>query len=376
MQAISHGAVKTPGETLTQAWAPESWADTIGTLVQRYAGEGPRIGPAERAYAEEAFRNLAHDTQLSIREALAQSVKAVRDLPREIALSLAEDAEPVALPMLKDSQALTDDDLAQMLRGGSAAKQIAIAHRRRLSAALCHAVIDTGNETAVARLVANDGAALEEAHLQRILEEYQASDPVFDALARRPDLPNSIYEALVSTQNARLRDYLADERELPLDRASDLVLQTRERATISVLRTGSARDEAEDLVKRLHAGGRLTPPIIIRALCVGDLPFFEAAMAELARVPLQNARLLIHDRGPEGLESLYLRTGMSERLFPAFRAAVRLIPEIQYDGGAHDRERFVSRMIERMLTQFEDPALKMPAEDIDYLMSKLTHLVA
>jgi hypothetical protein len=71
-----------------------------------------------------------------------------------------------------------------------------------------------------------------------------------------------------------------------------------------------------------------------------------------------------------------MKTGMPERLFPAFRAALRLIPEIDYDGGAHDRERFVSRMIERMLTQFEDPALKMPAEDIDYLMSKLTQLVA
>src|SRR3546814_17468864 len=65
---------------------------------------------------------------------------------------------------------------------------------------------------------------------------------------------------------------------------------------------------------------------------------------------------------------------MPERLFSAVRAAVQILAEEDYDGGRNDRERFVSRIIERLLTQFEDPASKMNQDDIDYLMAKLRQL--
>jgi len=122
--------------------------------------------------------------------------------------------------------------------------------------------------------------------------------------------------------------------------------------------------------------GRLTPTLVIRALCVGDMAFFEAAMARLANVPMKNARKLIHDGGDLGLRSIYEKAKMPERLFSAVRAATQILAEEQYDGGRNDRERFVARIIERLLTQFEDPASKMSQDDIDYLMNKLRQLAA
>src|SRR3546814_21096891 len=67
---------------------------------------------------------------------------------------------------------------------------------------------------------------------------------------------------------------------------------------------------------------------------------------------------------------------MPERLFSAVRAAVQILAEEDYDGGRNDRERFVSRIIERLLTQLEDPASTMTQDDIDYLMAKLRQLAA
>jgi uncharacterized protein (DUF2336 family) len=129
-------------------------------------------------------------------------------------------------------------------------------------------------------------------------------------------------------------------------------------------------------VFQIHVNGRLTPTLVIRALCVGDMPFFEAAIARLANVPMKNARKLIHDGGDLGLRSIYEKANMPERLFSAVRAAVQILAEEQYDGGRNDRERFVARIIERLLTQFEDPASKMTQDDIDYLMNKLRQLAA
>ena len=96
----------------------------------------------------------------------------------------------VSLPVLKYSEVLTDDDLIEIVRGeNAAAKQVAIAQRVTVSTAVADALIDTGNETAVARLVANEGAELTEEALGRVMADYNESEVVSDSISRRPSLP-------------------------------------------------------------------------------------------------------------------------------------------------------------------------------------------
>jgi uncharacterized protein (DUF2336 family) len=116
--------------------------------------------------------------------------------------------------------------------------------------------------------------------------------------------------------------------------------------------------------------------LLLRALCVGDLNFFERAMSRLTGLPVSNVRILIHDKGMLGLEPLYLRANLPKTLFPAFRAAINLVVESDYDGGPNDRERYIERLLERMLTQFNDPATRIAPNDIEYLMAKLRQIAA
>jgi uncharacterized protein YbaP (TraB family) len=68
--------------------------------------------------------------------------------------------------------------------------------------------------------------------------------------------------------------------------------------------------------------------------------------------------------------------GLPKALFPAFRAAISLVVETDYDGGRNDRQRYIERITQRMLTKFEDPATRIAADDIEYLMAKLRQLAA
>lgn len=357
--------------------SPSVRAETTSKIAAQYDRKYPRMTPAERRLAEEIFRKLAHDAEVLVREALAANLKNTPDLPHDLALSLARDVDTVSLPVLKYSEVLTDDDLIEIVRGENAdAKQVAIAQRASVSTAVADALIDTGNETAVARLVANEGAELSEEALGRVMSDYQESEVVADSISRRPVLPPAISEQLVSVMAKKLESYLVSKHDLPADAAANLILQTRERATVSLLSRGASGADLEELVYQIHVNGRLTPSLIIRALCVGDMAFFEAALARLGNVPLMNTQKLIHEGGELGLRSLYEKAKMPERLFTAVRAAVQILQEEDYDGGRNDRERFVARIIERLLTQFEDPASKMSQDDIDYLMNKLRQLAA
>ncbi len=349
-------------------------AETTAKIAKQFEAEA--LSPAERQIAEEIFRKLVKDVEVRVREALAAHLKNSPDLPHDVAVALARDVDSVSLPMLKFSEVLTDEDLIEIVREQGASKQVAIAQRTRVSSRVADALIDTGNERAVARLVANEGAKLTEQALGRVMEEYQESEAVSDSLSRRPSMPAAISAQLVDALSERLQDFLLQKHDVAPDVASNLILQAREKATMSLVEYGSTDIELENLVEQLARKERLTASLLLRALCMGDMGFFERALARLANLPLQNARILIHDHGGLGLESVYLKADLPKRLYPAFQAGIELSDENDYDGGPNDRSRFIGRMLERVLTQFEDPQSRMTQEDIDYLMGKLEQIAA
>jgi hypothetical protein len=53
------------------------------------------------------------------------------------------------------------------------------------------------------------------------------------------------------------------------------------------------------------------------------------------------------------------------------RVALDVVRGTEFDGGEHDRERYRSRVITRILTQFED----LPEADLDYLLDKLSDML-
>ncbi|MBP2301398.1 DUF2336 domain-containing protein [Azospirillum picis] len=325
------------------------------------------LSAAERQLAEDIIRLMVKDTVLRVRQTLAENLKASPSLPRDVALTLARDVEAVAIPVLSVSTVLTSADLVEIVRSGTDAKSTAIARRGNVPAAVADALIESGSETAVAALVANEGAELGEQSLGRVIDRFGRSEAVQEPLVHRSRLPITIAERLVAVVSEKLRQHLVSHHELPSRVASELILQSRERATVALLTGESDEAALERLVSQLVRTGRLTPSLLVRSLCTGDIGFFEMAMARLANVPLTNTRLLIHDAGRLGLKSLYDKAKLPPALLPACRIAIDVLKETPYDGEEGDRGRHRRRVIERILTQYEDLA----PEDLEFLLAKL-----
>jgi len=306
-----------------------------------------------------------------VRRALSESLRSARHLPHDVALRLANDVEAVALPILTDSPVITEDDLVELVRRGSTRTQEAIASRNDVSEPLANTLVNEGSESAVAALMGNHQARIAAGSLDAALDRFAASDKVKASMVHRASLPAAIAERLVVMVSDRLQSYLVSHHELPVSLATDVVLQSRERATLH-FSLGSSEQELEKMVRQMHRNQRLTPLLVLRSLCLGDMAFFEMAMAVMAKVSVTNARILIHDAGPNGLASLYDKAGMPARLLPAVRVAVAVISGTEFDGGERDLERHRSRVITRILTQFED----LPQEDLDYLLQKLGDVVS
>ena len=268
------------------------------------------LSDAERAIAEDIFRTLVKDAEERVRRALSDNLKAVPHLAEDVAGALARDES--------DSVALP------VLRHSSALP----GEDERIHAPLVH----------------------------------------------RDALPVTVAEKLVSMVSDALKDHLVTHHALPEETATDLVMHSRERATVQL--AAEQGGDVSALVDQLASNGRLSPSLMLRSVCLGDLTFFETALGRLAGIPLNNARVLIHDEGALGLRSLYDKAGLPRQLFPAFDSAVRQARNAESERTDEDPETRMRRLLEHVLTEHEEIVDEYGIENVDYLLSKFNKLSA
>jgi uncharacterized protein (DUF2336 family) len=301
------------------------------------------LDSAERAYLEALLKQLAGDAELVVRVTLAAAVRRSGHLPRDVALTLADDAIAVAQPILEESPVLNDRDLLTILCECDGRKQVCIARRQAISGTVAASVVDAGNAAAVTALVENESAPLDAHLLLRIFDRYGRFETVKTAMAGRGDLPATLCERL--HRQARCLE--------PATEACAVELQ------------GSATTRVQ--VAKLHTDGQLTPARVLEALCSGDVRFAEDAMAEIAGISAEKAGLLMHDASPFGLKAIYRQCGFPEQLFPAFRVAIDMVQERGLDAGACDDTAFSDRVVECILAKYGE----LEASDLEYVRSQL-----
>jgi uncharacterized protein (DUF2336 family) len=324
------------------------------------------LSKEERAIAEDIFRVMLNDAATRVRQALSESLQSNPLVPHDIATSLAKDVEEVAMPIIKSSSVLTDADLIAIVQTRGEDIQKAVAGRAVVSEDLADALVDSDSEAVVAALVDNKGATLAEGTYGRVLDLYGDSDVVKTPMAMREDLPVGVSERLVTMVSEQLRDHIMTHHEISPTTASDLLLESREKATVSLVEGGSQRT-VQELVDQLAENGRLTSTLMLRALCMGDTTFFEVALAKRVNIPVVNAYQLIHDGGQLGLSKLFEAAEMPPQFLQMARAALEVAGEMVETAG-DDRETYKNLMIERVLTSIED---NIDTENLDYLIGKL-----
>lgn len=346
---------------------PEQRASVAHRLCRRIALDV--LSDEEKRFADEIMGILAGDAADLVRRTLAVTLQNSPVLPREVALKLAQDIEAVAIPILENSPSFTEEDLVELVLSVTAAKQAAIARRESLSISLTEVLAEHGSVESIRDLAANDGAEWSDKAYDDTLNRYGTDEFIQRGLIHRDFVPSHIAEKMVSLVSGELFDVLVNRHELPAQLAIDLASSTRERATVDMVEQAGRTNDLPRFVSQLNLNGRLTHSLIMRALCCGQMPFVEHALAELSGVNHQRVWLMIHDAGPLGLQAVFDRAGLPRKMLPAFKAAVNVFHDTNYDGGRNDRARFRARMIERVLTQFQ----AIPQEDLDYLLDKLDY---
>jgi uncharacterized protein (DUF2336 family) len=354
--------------TLVKGATPDERARAARKLCANM--ETAPLSEADRAMAADILRVMAADAAELVRTAITETLKASPLVPRDVAIRLSRDVESVCLPLLSFSPVFTDEDLAEIVRLGGPVRQAAIAKRPAIAQAVTQALAEHGSERAVAAACENPGADFSERSLQLVVDRFNESERVLNAVAYRAVLPLSVSERLIGLVSEQVREHLLANHAVTADTAMEIATGATEQATVELVDQAGRVADVRGFVAHLNSEGRLTASLLLRALAHGHMTFFEWGVAELAGVPHHRTWLMIHDAGPLGLRAIYERAGLPARLFPAFRAAVDTFHTMEFDGGPRDQERFQEHMLQRFLTQPEAAA----REEVDYLLERMGRL--
>lgn len=305
---------------------------------------------AEIQLATEIFRLLVRDTEIKVRRVLSDLLKDNLNVPHDVVWALANDKAEVATPVLQYSFALTEADLAAIVHATrESVKLQAIASRASISLPLAQALIAKQDRMTAQTLVDNRAAQLDEAALEALFTQHGNERSVLEALVYRGGLPYPLAERLFYKVSGVLKKQLTKKYRLSVALAEDATATARETALLQFLSPWMSQQDIVQLVAAMDKAKRLSDGVVIRSLCIGDIRFFEAAIARRANVPLSNTRILVTDPGPLGFRALYDSAALPEHYYDAVRTLLRLAQEETQFGTLHTTD-YGLRMMERITT--------------------------
>lgn len=335
-------------ERLLRDDSPESRGAILEKVATQYNAK--RLTQSEQEIAEHIFRLLMRDLSTRVRETLAEHVKANENIPRDIVLHLAQDVEPVAVPVLEVSKVLSDADLVSIVEAShDIGKLIAISQRETVSPRVSDALVETNYTQVLTSLLGNKGAEISAQGLSKIATDFADQGSVMQALIDHPNLPVTVVERVISKASDAVASQLKEKYQLNESQVGEGSAKVRDEYMMRLIEGELSDHEIAALVEQMEADGTLNPSILMTALCRGQLSFFTIAIAAIAKISVTSTHKLLSDRGSHGFDGIYKKSGLPDSMMDAVRLVLRAVQDLVGNDAVPGSMLYANRLVERIL---------------------------
>lgn len=263
---------------------------------------------------------LIADASLHARTRIAEAVHALPDGPRDIVLRLARDPDiAVCDKVIRFSPVLTQEDLLHLLAAEPPGSTVlAVAHRRDIGVVVSDVIAGTGDDAAVAALLANHAATIRDATLDALAMQSEQHTGWQSPLIHRPRLPFRTQRLLSEIVDGDLLSALAGRTDL------DPALSKLLRAHHPAVR--SPEPAAMSRVQRLYEAGALDDDAMLNALMRKDMGSALAMLAARAKLPLPAVERACAQGEPAMLVSLTWKAGFAPVVAVALQSSLARVP--------------------------------------------------
>jgi len=323
----------------------------------------------ERELAEEIIKIAANDVATIVKETLIEQLRECKEISPSLVAELMDnmDVTHIVLPFLQSYEGFSDDDLLEIIASHCPQRQKAIASRHTVSERVSDKLIEEGGRDVITTLTANQGAVISSRGYHQIYEKFRDDVDIKRNLCFRAGLPIALAERLVTEVSMGLRDQLLARYKISPAIAKKVTQYAQEKVTLFIAHPNTPIANLQKLIHHLKDSKRLTDTLIMRAICMGDMRFFNFSLAERAGVAVSAVQKAYFDSDEKAMRTLFVKSNISPALYAPMLIGVQVYREASQEIDMGNIETFSRRVIERFLTQF--PAVG--AETIDHLLDKL-----
>ncbi len=321
---------------------------------------------AERDAIAPVLLKICDDDSAVVRRTLLGRIKASTRVPMDVAVAFVADEEDMACDILKLSPVLDDNVLVGIAKICDTPRQLAMCERTSLPPRLGRTLIEHGDELVVRAVLANPAGRLDEAAYGAIETRHGSLKRFESLLMKRRDVPSMLALDMVDAVSERLLKHASQKNWLDADKAARVISDAKEQGLVRIIaRSDPAREQS--FVSELMLRDRITPTLLLRAACIGKMDFVEVAIGRYTAMPSSLVHSMMYARGSVGFKALYFKAKLPGKMYPAMRVAVDVFRELHATMGEWTEAQFGRRMIERILTQYEE----FSDADKKYLLSTL-----
>ncbi len=345
-----------------------------GTPVQRRALArqlaeflaNPESPEHERNQVVPVVLKLAVDPVTDVRRTVAEILAPVKNLNADILFSIISDDDDIALPFLFETPALNHWHMLAVLRVGDPARQACIAQRPDLSSESRAFILRHCPAETCLALFDNPSVAFTTEEYHGLYTRLGHSGEMVDRLLSCPDLPLDIRITQAKRASNRMHQLMAERGWVPANDAAELVADAEETAVLRILVEASPQ-ELSGVVPFMVTKAMLTPSIIVRAACLGEMHVVEWALAHLAGVPLPRVRDAMQGRGLTRFKALHTKSGLPQTCLGILQAACDVATDEREEGIDLDSEGFGRRLIEALMTRYETMPLRERSKHLEFV---------
>lgn len=274
----------------------------------------------------ETLECLARDASVRVRAILAEEIKNLDCIPKEIALMLARDVNSiVATPILQYSPLLSDADLIEIIACAQVQEVLtAIASRKPVSEPVSDRLVQSLNVPAVAALLVNADAKIRKETMDRIIEQAEDINAWQMPLALRADLSARAIRRIGSLVGASILERLAARNDL--SDATRIHLNRELRARLSEAPPSADTMAPADLVAQARKDGKLDGAFVEQAAQSGQREIVVLALAQLANVSEQTVKKILSAGTAKPVVALVWHTHLSMRVAFKVQTFVMRLP--------------------------------------------------
>jgi len=246
-------------ESLSSAATSESRRALLRRLTDLFCATSELQSQSDSAVFGDAIGRVAYDVDEEARAELSKRITKRPNTPRNLALRLANDAFPVARPVLEHTASLTSQDLVSIVKSHGQEHSLAIAKRSALATAVTDVLAARGNEPVLETLAGNHGAEFSRTGFETLVKRAGTNLEINEAISERQDVPTDLWGQVKDNVETGFNEQISDIGGLSL---SDIAGEVPRAAEDSGLDPSRAKYRRE--IDHLHDHGNLSEETVVR----------------------------------------------------------------------------------------------------------------